>query len=76
MSDRAPLHPDRIREALRSLKQALDCEDTGEWSPTTFRTCVAALEAVRKCQLAMGLTSEVVERGTLLLNLMRALEGE
>lgn len=84
MTDQARLHPERIRRLLQILSQA---EPRSENDPggmdrvltaAECETCHAALELVRKTQLAFGLTANVVDAGTAaksVLEMMRKLTG-
>lgn len=55
-ADDAPLHPDRIRKVLRVIK-----EDKCTLLPEELDTCRAALQLVRKGQVAVGLTANTVD---------------
>jgi len=54
---RAPLHPDRIREAMAALV------DATALTAADRETCLAALNVLRKGQLAVGLTMQTTESG-------------
>lgn len=65
--DKPALHPDRIRHALRVLR---DDDHVSAQDRETFR---AALELIRKSQLAVGLTGQVVDAGRSAMDLLEAL---
>lgn len=56
MSTLPPLHPESVRKVLRTIKK-------GECTllPEEIESCRAALELVRKGQLAVGLSSNAVD---------------
>jgi hypothetical protein len=53
-----PLHPERIRKTLKTIGAEQQCT----LLPEELETCQAALELIRKSQLALGLNSHVVDR--------------
>lgn len=66
-SQQPALHPERIRAALRHLKE--------ECTPGEFTdTCRAALELVRKGQMAVGLTGDVADAGQAALKLLATIQ--
>lgn len=62
------LHPDRLREMIRTLKGAVD----HELDPDESETCLAALELVRKGQLAIGLSANTVDTVSSGVKLLKA----
>ena len=64
-----PLHPDRLRAALKALDEERDA-DPGEFGAFQMETFRAACEAIRKAQLAVGLTGKVVDTGNAALELL------
>lgn len=69
----APLHPERIRAALRALALWKERGDPAFDGPE-IETCQAALELVRKGQLILGLNDNVVDSVQALLALGRLSE--
>lgn len=69
-----PLHPDRIRFVLRRLRGVPVGQWTLEEKTLIVESSIAALELVRKGQLAMGLTPDVADAGRLLVQLMRIIQ--
>lgn len=74
-SEQAALHPDRIRCAIKRLSDTtiLDFDANAE-NALAVESALVALEFVRKGQLAMGLTSNVVDAGSALVRLLGALK--
>lgn len=67
------LHPERIREALRVLK-ADRVKPEVELFERVYQTAIAALELVRKGQLAVGLTGDVADAGKAALHLIATIQ--
>ena len=70
--DKPALHPDRIRAALRAIEMEKS-EDEKVFDSAHVETFKAALELIRKSQLAVGLTGQVVDAGRSAMDLLEAL---
>lgn len=72
--DKPALHPERIRAALVYLRGGTESAQVLRASvPELVESCVAALELIRKSQLAVGLTGQVVDAGRSAMDLLEAL---
>lgn len=71
MSDKPALHPERIRAALRGIRDAAAVLQSP--NDEVFETAIAALELVRKGQLALGLTENVVNAGRTTMGVLEAI---
>lgn len=68
-----PLHPERIRAALRAIEMEKD-EDEKVFDSVHVQTFKAALELVRKGQMAVGLTGDVADAGQAALKLLATIQ--
>lgn len=72
--DKPALHPERIRWALRYFQEVANgsCDLLPDTS--VIETARAGLELIRKSQLAVGLTGQVVDAGRSAMDLLDALK--
>lgn len=74
--DKPALHPERIRLAIKLFKNLRygTLGSSGEVPETeAYESAIAALELIRKSQLAVGLTGQVVDAGRSAMDLLEAL---
>lgn len=71
--DKPALHPDRIRAALHAIAMESK-EDEKVFDAAHVETFKAACELIRKSQLAVGLTGQVVDAGRSAMDLLEALK--
>lgn len=78
--DKPALHPERIRIAIKTLRNDMygplnePCK-LSEGHIAVCETAIAALELIRKSQLAVGLTGQVVDAGRSAMDLLNALKS-
>ena len=76
--DKPALHPDRIRTALVFLRDnsfEIDrLSDALRVKFEAYESAITALELIRKSQLAVGLTGQVVDAGRSAMDLLDALK--
>ena len=78
--DKPALHPDRIRIAIKMFRNAAfgpwrtDIEPPSDEHRAACETAIAALELIRKSQLAVGLTGQMVDAGRSAMDLLDALK--
>lgn len=68
----APLHPDRIRQALAALASDQYSDDL---MLEHRETCVAALQFLQKCQQKMGLTPSAADFGAHVFGVLKGLKS-
>lgn len=71
--DKPALHPERIRQAIRLFRENQFDIDQGTPGYNARESAIAALELIRKSQLAVGLTGQVVDAGRSAMDLLEAL---
>lgn len=71
-STQPALHPERIRVALKSLRELARIPD--QEANIVYDTAIAALELVRKGQLAVGLTGGMADAGQAALKLLATIQ--
>jgi hypothetical protein len=76
MSELPPLHPERIREALRTLTSERDIKPDPKLFERVNQSAIAALALVRKGQLVIGLSANVADGGRALIAFMEAAGGK
>lgn len=77
--DKPTLHPERIRLAMKMLRNLMygpfgAGAAMNEDQVSACETAIAALELIRKSQLAVGLTGQVVDAGRSAMDLLEALK--